>query len=106
MKKTNLTDEQIKMFDEHFGESKESVFLRVFKIAEKSIDMDAMYYVAESYFRGIGTKVNYVEAIYWVIKSETLGHPEAPVLREEIQSKASELQLASAMHRLSLETKK
>jgi TPR repeat protein len=105
MKKTNLTQEQKKMFDEHFGESKESVFLRAFKIAEKNIDMDAMYYVAESYFRGTGIKVNYVEAIYWIIKSETLGHPEAPVLREEIQSKASELQLASVMHRLGLEGK-
>ena len=37
MKKTNLTDEQIKMFDEHFGESKEAVFLRVFKIAKKRV---------------------------------------------------------------------
>ena len=55
---------------------------------------------------GAGIKKNYVEAFYWVTKSELLGDPDAPKLREEIEESASKLQIAAALQRLKEETPK
>ena len=84
----------------------QEIFSSLLKEAKKQINMNAMYELANCYYRGIGTQKNYVEAIYWVIKSETLGHADAPPLRDKIQSIASELQLAAALQRLKEETPK
>ena len=81
-------------------------FLNLLEIARENINMDAMYVVAHSYFNGNGVRANYVEAIYWITKSELLGHPDAPILRKQIERKASDLQIASAIQRLKEETPK
>jgi len=74
--------------------------------SKEGIDMEAMYNLAACYLDGVGVKKNYVEAYYWVTKSEILGDADAPNLKKEIEEVASELQIVSALQRLKEETPK
>ena len=81
-------------------------YLEYLNKSSQGIDMEAMYNLAVCYFEGAGIKKNYVEAFYWVTKSELLGDSDAPKLREEIEESASKLQIAAALQRLKEETPK
>ena len=82
----------------------QEIFPYLLREAKKQTNMNAMYELSNCYYKGIGTQKNYVEAIYWIFKSETLGHADAPNLRKEIEEVASELQRAVAVKRLNEET--
>ena len=103
-------EEHERWYEENFLDNPEKKlkrdFLKLLEIARENINMDAMYIVADSYFNGTGVRANNVEAIYWIMKSELLGHPDAPELRKQIEQKASELQIAAAVQRLKEESPK
>ena len=75
-------------------------FDNLLQICIRGQDIKAMYNLANIYFEGTLVEKNYVEAIYWITKSELLGSPEAPKLRKKIQRKASKLHIASAIEKI------
>ena len=68
----------------------EDRFEQMLEKAHANQDMQLMFDISNIFFTGkIGTlkiiNQNYVEAIYWITKSELLGNPDAPKLRKKIQ---------------------
>jgi len=69
----------------------------------EGIDHKAMAELSRRYFEGDGIEQNYVDAFYWVYKSEVLGNPDAPELRKEIENVASDIQKIVAQKMLTEE---
>tara|TARA_E500000318_G_scaffold110518_2_gene126205 strand:- start:3856 stop:4629 length:774 start_codon:yes stop_codon:yes gene_type:complete len=61
----------------------------------------AMFLLAKEYFEGNLVEKNYIDALYYVMKSERLGNPDAPKLKKTIETLSSDIQKKIASEKLS-----
>ena len=60
----------------------------------------AMFLLAKEYFEGNLIEKNYIDALYYVMKAERLGNPDAPKLKKTIESLSSDVQRRIASEKI------
>jgi predicted GIY-YIG superfamily endonuclease len=92
--------EKEKRLKEKEKKNNEAYFNQLKIEATEDDNMSSMLSLAEEYFNGSIVEKNYVDALYWVLKSEALGSADAPQLRKKIEKVASDIHKKSALEKL------